>query len=421
MRILVISNFYPPAHFGGYELECAGVVEHLRARHEVAVLSSRHDRERVPAESGIWRALPYGSYRKRDSLRAPVWALSAARTTRRVLDEFRPDLIFVWNGSRIPQVALRLAEGHGVPVAYRVCEHWFGGIYRDDTFLRHLLPGDRGLRRVWGLLMRAVNRHPALRIELSTPVRAAVSWVTDVIRDMTPRPPTLDPALERTLFPGLEIPESPRRHPEGRPKVLFAGRLADTKAPDVAIRALGLLRERHGIDAELLLAGAYDDPSYERTLHALVAELGLGEHVQFLGRLERSALEDLYARVHVGVVPSRWQEPGALALSETAAAAVPVVAARSGGMPELLREGEHALFFEIDDVDACAAALAEVLEHPEDTAARVERARARVKGQSIDRYYEETDRFVADAVAAITGRPAGEPPLSPAGAGLSPG
>ncbi|TMC57253.1 MAG: glycosyl transferase family 1, partial [Chloroflexi bacterium] len=43
MRLLFLSNFYPPHHFGGYEELCAEVAEGLRARgHTVAVLTSRH-------------------------------------------------------------------------------------------------------------------------------------------------------------------------------------------------------------------------------------------------------------------------------------------------------------------------------------------------------------------------------------------
>ena len=110
VRILVISNFYPPAHVGGYEQECAGIVNHLRQEHSVLVLTSRRERRQVPNDAHVLRVLPYGTFRKRDSVRAPLWALGAARTMRRLLRSFDPDLIFVWNSTQIPQVTLRVAE-----------------------------------------------------------------------------------------------------------------------------------------------------------------------------------------------------------------------------------------------------------------------------------------------------------------------
>ena len=45
MRILVVSTLYPPVAFGGYEVECSGVVERLREHHDVLVLTCDWTRE----------------------------------------------------------------------------------------------------------------------------------------------------------------------------------------------------------------------------------------------------------------------------------------------------------------------------------------------------------------------------------------
>jgi hypothetical protein len=49
MRILIVSNLYPPAAIGGYEIECAAVAEHLALRHQVLVLTSVRRRKRTMA------------------------------------------------------------------------------------------------------------------------------------------------------------------------------------------------------------------------------------------------------------------------------------------------------------------------------------------------------------------------------------
>src|SRR5256885_5249755 len=128
MRILVISNLYPPAVLGGYEVLCAETVSRLAEQHEVTVLTSDHGG--VPSEPGVVRELaflPDGD--RRNTLRAPAAALRAVKVTRRVLDEVRPELVFVWNGAAMPQAAIRVAERSGAAVAYSVCEDWFGGPY----------------------------------------------------------------------------------------------------------------------------------------------------------------------------------------------------------------------------------------------------------------------------------------------------
>lgn len=240
MRILVLSTLYPPAVRGGYEVECAHVVEHLRDSHEVLVLTSNDAAPAVEGE-GVIRRLPFLDPGLRDSLRAPVMAVRAAALMRRLLDDFRPDLVYVWNGSQIPQAALRVAEASGLPLAYRICEHWFGRLYQDDRFMRHLVSGERGLRGLWARLMRLVNRHPALRLDVTRPAPAAICWNSDAVRELGPAPPMVDPLLEDKIYPATRQSTSfmtLQRRPSEEPTLLFVGRVAPEKGPDVAYRAL---------------------------------------------------------------------------------------------------------------------------------------------------------------------------------------
>jgi hypothetical protein len=58
MRILVLTNFYPPHYVGGYELGCRDVVEGLRARgHQVAVLTSTYKVYKPRGGQGVYRWL----------------------------------------------------------------------------------------------------------------------------------------------------------------------------------------------------------------------------------------------------------------------------------------------------------------------------------------------------------------------------
>jgi hypothetical protein len=143
MRILVVSTLYPPVAFGGYEVECSGVVERLRERNEVLVLTSEMDRVKAGRQPEVRRELELLTPNARGALRAPLASLRAARAARRGL-AWEPDLVYVWNGSEVPHAALRVLADSGVPLAFRVCEHWFGGIFVDDQFLRELLPANRG-------------------------------------------------------------------------------------------------------------------------------------------------------------------------------------------------------------------------------------------------------------------------------------
>lgn len=395
MRILVISNLYPPAHLGGYEMLCAETVERLAERHEISVLTSDHGN--APSEPGIVRELAYLPEGRRQVLRAPLASLRAVRVTRRVLEEFRPELVFVWNGSAMPQAAIRVAEQSGAAVAYSVNEYWFSGLYERDRYMRYFNETRGGLYGLWGRATRAFNRHPELRLDTSTRVPASICWASESLRQKTGLPPSIEALDERVIHSAVHDSELftslPREPATDPPLILFVGRVEKQKGPDVAYRALAALRDRHGIDARLVLAG-FIEPSMGETLAPLARELRIEDRVEQLGQVPQSRLGELLTKACALVVPSTWEEPLGLVNLEGALARVPVVASRSGGMTETLLEDEHALYFPIGDHDACADQLARVLGEPAETAARAGRAFERAQLFTFDRYMTQMHEFV---------------------------
>jgi glycosyltransferase involved in cell wall biosynthesis len=397
LRILVLSNLYPPAVIGGYEIECDTVVTHLRERQEVLVLTSRRGRREAAGERGVVRTLPFLPHRRVMKLLAPLHALRAARATRRALREFRPDVIYVWNGSMIPQVAIRIAQGAGVPVLFRVCEHWFGSLYDGEPFMGGLRTG--GARAA---LMKAVDRLPPLRVEARAALPAAISWNSEALRRMTPVPDTVAPTIERVTLPatlqgerfiGLE------RRPSEEITIGFIGRVAGHKGADVAVRATALLEERYRIRARLVVAGA-GDADFLRELVGLAAKLGIGDRVELVGPRDTAGLAELLSTVHAVVVPSVWEEPAGLVAVEATLARVPVVASAVGGIPEIVGDDGEVLLCRPGDPEAFAAALASTLADPAAAAVRVERAFERAQSVRLAPYLESMDRFLAEALEA---------------------
>jgi glycogen synthase len=403
LRVLVVSNLFPPVVVGGYEVECAGVVAHLRERHDVHVLTSARGARSVPPDATVVRELPWLRPEWRDALRAPRASVAAARIARRQAARLRPDLVYVWNGASIPQAAIRVLDDLGVPVAFRVCEHWFTRLYRGDQFMRHLTPGERGLRGAWARGARALNRrHRALRLDPHRVASASVSWVSDALRRMSPAPPAIDALYEEVLPPATPQVEhfaALEPAPDRQPLLLFASRLEPQKGPEVAVRALARLEREHGVRARLAMAGAAEGPAEREVRHVAVAE-GVADRVEFHGRLEPERLRELVVRAHAWLMPSVWEDPAPTGCIEAALARVPIVASRVGGIPELVADGEDGLLFDAGDDAACAQAIAATLSDAEATAARVQRARERAEGRRFGPYLERTDAFLERAVAA---------------------
>jgi glycosyltransferase involved in cell wall biosynthesis len=398
VRILVVTNLLPPVVHGGYERECAAVVAHLRARHDVTVLTSAQGAGTVPAEPGVLRVLPLARGGAAASVRAPADALRGVRLARRVLADVAPELVYVWNGAGLPYAALQVLHDAGRPLAHRVCEGWFAGLYGEDRFMRDLTPGETApahpLRRAWAHGMRLVDRLPALRTGAPRPPRpTSVSYASAFLRDAVGVPPPLRAVHVEVLLPATPQTDAmatvPRR-PAARPTVLFVGRLEPQKGAQVALRALARLP-----GVALTVVG----PGDAAPLRALAGQLGVADRVRFTGPLAGAALHEEVAAAHAWVVPSVWEEPAGLVCVEAGLARVPLVASRIGGIGELLRDEVEARLFAAGDDGACAAALVEALAGGPVVAARVERALQRARALGHGAYLAATDRFLDVALA----------------------
>jgi glycosyltransferase involved in cell wall biosynthesis len=402
MKLLVVSNLYPPIAFGGYEVECAGVVERLREHHDVRVLTSRPGGVEVPDDPEIWRELDLLTPDERGALRSPRAALHAVAAARGAL-EWEPDLVYVWNGSSIPHAALRVFADSEVPMAFRICEHWFGGLFIEDQFLRELLPAERGAaRRIWSVGCRLLNRRRSLRLDPTAPLRTAISWNSEAIKRLVETPAFIEPVLERITH---SVPRYGDRYaaivrdPAPEPEILYVGRVTPYKGVWLAIEALAALRSEHGIAARLEIVGP-EDAQHGAELRQIAEQQGVADLVRWHGQQSPEQVAAALARAHALIVPSVWDEPFPLVTIEGALARVPLVAADVGGIGEGMHDEEHALLFARLDAAGATRALARVFNEPEQTAARVERALQRARTFGYEPYLQAQEQFVLDAYAA---------------------
>nr|CCF78704.1 Glycosyl transferase, group 1 [Rubrivivax gelatinosus S1] len=155
-----------------------------------------------------------------------------------------------------------------------------------------------------------------------------------------------------------------------------------------AIRALALVRQRHP-QARLSIAGT--GPERDALVN-LAAELGVGDAVDFLGRLDREHMAALYVQADVALNPSTVDNMPNSVL-EALACGVPVVSTDVGGVPYLVEHETTALLVPPRQPQALASAVCRVLEDP-DLASRL-----RHNGLAcVDRYTWDAVRAQLEAV-----------------------
>lgn len=171
-----------------------------------------------------------------------------------------------------------------------------------------------------------------------------------------------DPAQFR---PGLDTANVRTRYGlEGRRWLVTVARLVPHKGVDVTLHALASLAAAHP-DLGYVVIGSGSQLS---ALQALAVELGLADRVRFLTDVGDDELPALYnaAQVYVGVSRQTGLdvEGFGIALLEASASGLPVVAGRSGGMADAVRDGETGVLVNSEDPREVAAAIERLLADP---------------------------------------------------------
>jgi phosphatidylinositol alpha-1,6-mannosyltransferase len=348
-RTLLVTNDFPP-RAGGIQNYLHTLAGHLPADDLVVYAPAWHGTESHGAESHpeFDARQPYRVYRHPTSLMLPT--PDVARRAAEILRTERCQA--VWFGASAPLALLTphlrragatrvLASTHGHEVGWS------------------MVPGARqALRRIGDTVdvLTFVSRYTRSRFAAAFGPLAALEYLPPGVNTGRFRP---DPAARALL--------RERYHLGDRPTVVCVSRLVARKGQDMLIRALPAIR-RVVPDAVLLLVGG--GPDRER-LTRLAATTGVAEHVVFTGSVPIAELAAHYAAGEVYAMPARTRGGGldveafGLVYLEASATGLPVVAGRSGGAPETVRDGVTGYVVDGRGPGELAEVLAGLLADPE--------------------------------------------------------
>jgi glycosyltransferase involved in cell wall biosynthesis len=257
--------------------------------------------------------------------------------TKNAIEEFQPDLIHVVNPAFLGIGGIYYAKTLNIPLVASYHTHL-------PQYLHHYgLGALEGL--LWELLKAAHNKAQLNLCTSSAMVKELVSHGIERV-DLWQR------GVDTEMFqPHLASTQMRSRLTQGHPEdplLLYVGRVSAEKQIDQIKPVLEAIPQ-----ARLAIVG--DGPSRE-TLEAHFA----GTNTNFVGYLQGLELAAAFASADAFVFPSRTETLG-LVLLEAMAAGCPVVAARSGGIPDIVTDGVNGYLFEPDDPDGAITATKSLL------------------------------------------------------------
>lgn len=357
MKVLVLTNLYPPHAVGGYELSCHDTVARWRdAGHDVLVLTTTttfHDPATDPPEPDVCRALEW-YWRNHHVIRPqPRERFRIERANQRrlnqVLEDFNPDVVSVWAMGGMSVGLLTTCIERALPIVVVIEDDWL-------VYGAHVDAWTAAWARRPKLLASLTRRMTGLPTGVPTlPPDATVAFASDYLRQRAEAEAAIRFSRSEVVPLGTDPADFPARRPGERPwrgRLLMVGRVEPRKGFDIAVQALVDLPE----EVTLRIVGT-GDGQHRTELVAMARELGVADRLGFDGFVERHDLPAVYAETDALLFLSRWDEPFGLVPLEAMTQAVPVVAIRRGGAAEFLTDNLNCLEVPVDDPAAVATAV----------------------------------------------------------------
>ncbi len=268
------------------------------------------------------------------------------------LEEFRPDLIHVVNPAVLGLAGLYYAKVMQIPLVASYHTHL-------PQYLQHY-----GLGMLEGVMWELIKAsHNQAQLNLCT----STAMVEELREHGIERLDLWQRGVDtETFHPGLASLEMrshlSQGHPES-PLLLYVGRLGAEKEIDRIKPVLEAIP-----DARLALVG---DGPHRSALEKHFA----GTPTHFVGYLTGTELGSAFASADAFIFPSRTETLG-LVLLEAMAAGCPVVAARSGGIPDIVTDGVNGYLFDPADEEGAIAATVRLLKQQAERECLRQNARA---------------------------------------------
>lgn len=275
------------------------------------------------------------------------------REMRRVLDEFQPDVVHVHTQLTVGLGMLRAAVKRGVPVV--ATNH----VMPDNMIknIKGLSPISRPLSYIMSEYGTMLYRG-ASRIVMPTESALGLFNLERIEAPAVAISNGIDLNRFRPLKPSAAIYEK-FRIPRDKKLINYIGRLDEEKHVHILVQALELLRWS-GRDFHAVIVG---HGNASAGLHELTETLRLNDYVTFTGLVSDEDLIQLHRVSDMYVMPSPT-ELQCLAMLEAMASGKPVIAVDAGALSELCINGKNGYLVQVDDIEAIANAIKDMLDHP---------------------------------------------------------
>jgi len=378
VKILFLSNLYPPNIVGGYERLCFEVANGLaESGHHVTVLTSDYGGKVQDFPNQIVeRSLKlfategdiYQPFSCSPEQRAAMNVNNADMLTR-VVEQFAPNVIFVWNLYFLDPSLLNAIQQIKRSNVFLLTDNWL------IAFLNASFIQDYFSQRVYSHHSKPEPQY------LLNAKQKAKSWIEKRTKPsflMRGRAIFASRFMcnlyseanfhfdgKTIIYHGVNLAEHSEKDfairrqfvVKGEVRLLVAGRIVEIKGVHTVIEALpSIIRALPEARVILTILGDDHDQPYMERLHARIAEMEVADMVNFVKPVVEEDLFNLFQNYDIYLFPSLY-EPFSLTLIHALAAGIPTIASNVGGNPEIVHHMQTGMLFPKGNAQKLAEAV----------------------------------------------------------------
>jgi glycosyltransferase involved in cell wall biosynthesis len=377
MKILILSDDFPPKSFGG-----AGIIafeqakEFVKRGHQVSVITTVQEKnlaQRI-SQDGFDIYQIYSKYPERWRAYVSLYNPQTVSSIKNILKELKPDVIHAHNiHQHISYKSLDYAHKNAKAVFMTM--HDAMSVHYSKIYPKLINLNDGEIKfdykvsnlyqalyfwRQWNPFRNIIIRHYLKNVDRIFSVSQSLSDA--LIQNGVKISSVLYNGISQSEFvvSEKEIELFKNKHDLTNKKVLFfGGRLGRAKGGDVALRLLIELHKRFK-DVVLMVAGK--DDSYIKVLKKKISSAGLENNFKFISWLDRGEMFVAYGASDIVLTLSLYLDPFPTVNLEALASGKPVIGTVYGGTPELVQDNKTGYIVNPNDFESVVYKTSKLLE-----------------------------------------------------------
>lgn len=304
---------------------------------------------------------------KNPELKYTVFRVSAENYLNRVLEDFRPDILYALDPSMEGRLAAELGKKQNIPVV--LIEHSMPKFYND-------LYGRGTYEEIYKKVVKDVSGI----VFVSEMQRRAFQWATDgqkreitIMNGFVHEKTKADPGI----FRGNVL------------KLICIGYLEERKGYPVLFQALQMYKRNYGAGFHLTVIGdGMERAAYER----MVQDYGIAENVEFTGLIPHDEVYEKLNDSDIFVLPSYGEALG-IAYLEAMDCGLPVIGTKGEGIADIVANGENGILISKNNSTELCEAIWGLASNPERAREIAWRGQKTVKDLTWERNAEKLKNF----------------------------